>query len=115
VYAPEYAKRRWIVVMSVSCPKCGQGNQDSVRFCTQCHFPLRFVCPACAHVQRQGGVCEVCGVDFVKYAAAQVSQMKLQSERAMAGTKKRSEVIRTIILAVGTGGLSLLKYLRSRR
>ncbi len=104
-----------MVAMSVSCPKCGQGNQDSARFCTQCHFPLRFVCPACAHVQRQGGVCEMCGVDFMKYAAAQVSQMKLQSERAIAGTKKRSEVVRAIILAIGTGGLSLLKYLRPRR
>jgi hypothetical protein len=107
--------RRWIVVMCVSCPKCGQSNQDSARLCTQCHFPIRFGCPACAHVQRQGGVCEVCGVDFVKYGVAQVARMKLESERAIAGTKKRSAVARAILLAIGTGGLSLLKYLRPRR
>ena len=101
--------------MSVPCPKCDQSNADGARFCAQCHFPLRFVCPACAHVQRSGGVCEMCGVQFVKYGMAQLSQMKVQSERETGRMKKRSAMFREILVAVATGGVSLLKYLRPRR
>jgi zinc-ribbon domain len=100
---------------SVPCPKCGQSNPDSVRFCTQCHFPLRFVCPACAHTQRAGGACEACGVEFAKYGMTQLSRLKLESERETARMKKQSAVFREVLLAVATGGFSLLKYLRPRR
>ena len=101
--------------MSVACHKCGQSNTDNVRFCTTCHFPLRFVCPACAHTQRTGGTCEACGVEFEKYSLTQLSRMKLESERETARLKKQSTVLREVILAIATGGFSLLKYLRSRR
>ena len=101
--------------MSVACPKCGRSSPDSVRFCTTCHFPLRFVCPACAHTQREGGACEACGVEFAKYGLTQLSRMKLESERETARLKKQSAIFREVILAFATGGLSLLKYLRSRR
>src|SRR5437016_1977405 len=67
---------------SVPCPKCGRSNRDSIRFCVQCHFPLYFVCSACAHKQRAGGVCEACGVDFDKLGMTQLARMKLESERA---------------------------------
>jgi hypothetical protein len=101
--------------MSIACHKCGQGNPDSVRFCTKCHFPLRFVCPACAHTQRVGGTCEACGVDFEKFGLTQLSRMKLESERETARLQKQTSVFREVILAIATGGLSLLKYLRARR
>ena len=101
--------------MSIACHKCGQSNLDSVRFCTKCHFPLRFVCPACAHTQRVGGTCEACGVQFEKYGLTQLSRMKLESERETARLQKQTSVFREVILAIATGGFSLLKYLRSRR
>jgi predicted RNA-binding protein with PUA domain len=101
--------------MSIACHKCGQSNPDSVRFCTKCHFPLRFVCPACAHTQRVGRTCEACGVDFEKFGLTQLSRMKLESERETARLQKQTSVFREVILAIATGGLSLLKYLRSRR
>ena len=101
--------------MSIACHKCGQSNLDSVRFCTKCHFPLRFVCPACAHTQRVGGTCEACGVEFEKYGLTQLSRMKLESERETARLQKQTSVFREVILAIATGGFSLLKYLRSRR
>ena len=101
--------------MSVPCSKCGHSNPDSVRFCTQCHFPVRFVCPACAHTQPHGGACEACGVDFAKYGMAQLSRLKVESERATARMKKQTTVFREVVLAVATSGLSLLKYLRPRR
>jgi len=101
--------------MSIACHKCGQSNPDSVRLCTKCHFPLRFVCPACAHTQRVGGTCEACGVEFEKYGLTQLSRMKLESERETARLRKQTSVFREVILAIATGGFSLLKYLRSRR
>ena len=101
--------------MTIVCPKCGQSNSDSVRFCTRCHFPLRIVCPACAHVQGQGGVCEACGIDFVQYGMAQLAKVKLESEGETARMKKRSGIFREVVLAVASGGFSLLKYLRPRR
>lgn len=101
--------------MSVACQKCGQENQDTVRFCTTCHFPIRFVCPACAHTQRQGGLCEKCGVEFATYGMAQLSRLKVESERETARMKKQSATFREVVLAVATGGFSLLKYLRFRR
>jgi methionyl-tRNA synthetase len=101
--------------MSIACHKCGQSNPDSVRFCTKCHFPLRFVCPACAHTQRVGGTCEACGVEFEKHGLTQLSRMKLESERETARLQKQTSVFREVILAIATGGFSLLKYLRSRR
>ena len=101
--------------MSIACHKCGQSNPDSVRFCTKCHFPLRFVCPACAHTQRVGGTCEACGVDFEKYGLTQLTRLKLESERETARLQKQTSAFREVILAIATGGFSLLKFLRSRR
>jgi double zinc ribbon protein len=101
--------------MSVPCPKCRQDNPETARFCTRCHYPLRFVCPACAHEQSHGGACEACGVDFLKYGMMQLAQAKIRSELETAKLNKRSTVFREVVLAVLTGGFSLLKYLRPRR
>jgi hypothetical protein len=60
-------------------------------------------------------VCEACGVEFVKYGMAQLIQMEVQSKRDIGRMKKRSAMFREILLAVATGGVSLLKYLRPRR
>jgi hypothetical protein len=101
--------------LSVSCPKCAKANADATQFCTQCHFPLRFTCPSCANVQRQGGACERCGVDFLKYGMMAASQLKLQLERDAAKRLKQTTVFREVLVAIATGGLSLLKRLRARR
>ncbi len=101
--------------MAVGCPKCRQDNPETAQFCTRCHAPLRYVCPACAHVQAQGGTCEVCGVDFLKFGMAQIAQARIRSESQNARIERRSSVIREVVLAVVTGGLSLLKFLRPRR
>lgn len=101
--------------MAVSCPKCRQDNPEGAQFCTKCHFPLRFVCPACAHVQTEGGKCQACGVDFLKYGMAQLAHVQIASRRESARLQQRSVVFREVVLAVVTGGLSLLKFLRPRR
>ena len=57
----------------------------------------------------------MCGVDFVKYGMVQLAQVELRSERQQARKKKQAVVFREVVLAVVTGGFSLLKYLRPRR
>jgi len=98
----------------MDCPKCRHQNPDSAQYCLRCHAPLRYICPACKHVQSAGGKCEKCGVDFAKYAAMLQFQLAAESQQERARMKTRSEVYKQIMLAPLTGGLSLLKYFRSR-
>ena len=60
----------------MQCPKCKTENSERVTYCVRCHTPLKFTCPACKHVQFEGGKCEKCGVDFAKYAAMMLFQAK---------------------------------------
>ena len=98
----------------MQCPKCKAENPETVTYCVRCHAPVRYTCPACKHVQPQGGKCEKCGVDFAKYAAMLVFQAKetVQSERAK--SKQRTGIIKQIVLLPITGGFSLLKYFRDK-
>jgi len=98
----------------MQCPKCRHENPDRALFCTRCHAPLRFTCPACRHVQDHGGKCDQCGVDFVKYASMVVLQAKEGTQQKRARAHERASIARQIFLIPLTGGLSLLKYLLSR-
>ena len=64
----------------MQCPKCKTENSDEIIYCVRCHTPLKYTCPACKHVQLQGGTCEKCGVDFAKYAAMLVFQARETAE-----------------------------------
>lgn len=99
----------------MQCAKCGQDNPEANQFCSRCHTPARFTCPACNHTQDHGGQCDHCGVDFVKYAMmiAFQGQTKIQQERLR--KKGQGELVRQILLLPITGGWSLLKYLRSSK
>jgi len=98
----------------VECPKCRQLNPETAQYCLRCHTPLRYVCPACKHVQREGGKCEQCGVDFAKYAMMLQFQMQSQVQQKRQRSKARTSIIKQILLLPITGGLSLLGFLRSR-
>ena len=71
----------------MQCPKCATDNPESFTYCARCHAPLKYTCPACKHVQLQGGKCDKCGVDFAKYLAMMVFQAKdaAQAERQKPG------------------------------
>lgn len=97
------------------CAKCGHDNPDTNQFCSQCHAPARFTCPACKHTQDHGGRCDQCGVDFVKYAMMLVFQGQTSTQQARLRRKGRGEIIRQILLLPITGGWSLLKYLRASK
>ena len=74
---------------------------------------LRFICPACEHIQPHGGKCEGCGVDFMKYAAVLQLQMEETARAEREKAKARSAAVRQIVLLPVTGGWSLLKYVKS--
>ena len=95
----------------MKCPKCSQENLESARFCSRCHAPLRYICPACKHVQSQGEKCEKCGVDFAKYAAMLVFKAQQDSGLAKDRARARMGIVKQILLLPITGGISLLKYL----
>jgi hypothetical protein len=53
-------------------------------------------------------------VDFAKYLAMMHFQMKSESDQDRQRLKNRSALFKQILLLPITGGLSLLKYFRSR-
>lgn len=96
------------------CPKCQQENSDTAQFCTTCHMTLRFVCPSCRNIQRHGGTCDKCGVDFMKYAMTLQLEMKTKADQERAKLRARSSILKQILLLPVTGGFSLLKYFRTK-
>lgn len=94
----------------MTCPKCGTEARDLARFCTRCHATLRFKCPACAHEQRQGGICEKCGVDFVKYATVLIAQSQGEADLEKERLDRRTGLLKSLIWAPLSGGISLFRY-----
>ena len=88
-----------------NAPKCKTENSETVSYCVRCHTPLKYTCPACKHVQLQGGKCEKCGVDFAKYATMLVfqTQSTVKAEREKAKDRAAIVEARIIFLPV-TGG-----------
>ena len=97
----------------MECPKCRRQNPDTAQFCFHCHSPLRYVCPACKHVQQEGEKCRKCGVDFAKYAAMIQFQVHSRTQQDRERVKVRTSILKQILLLPITGGLSLLAFLRS--
>lgn len=96
------------------CPKCQQENSDTAQFCTRCHMTLRFVCPSCKNIQRHGGTCDKCGLDFMKYAMTLQYEMQAKADKDRARLRGRSSIFKQILLLPVTGGFSLLKYFREK-
>lgn len=93
------------------CPKCRQENPEKAQYCVRCHTPLSYTCPACKHVQAQGGKCDKCGVDFAKYSAMLIFSAQDAAARERERTRAQTGIIRQILLLPITGGISLVKYL----
>ena len=95
----------------MQCPKCKTEAANTARFCPRCHATLLFKCPACKHQQRRGGICEECGVDFLKYATAVVAVNKAQADVNYGRLARRSKLLKNILLTPFDMGISVLRQL----
>jgi zinc-ribbon domain len=95
----------------MKCPKCNSEASDAARFCPRCHSTLRFECPACHHEQREGGRCEKCGVDFMKYITAVLSTKKAEADAEHERSMKRSRLLKNLLLSPFTMGIPLIRDL----
>ena len=98
----------------MKCSKCGRENLKAIEFCVQCHYPLRFTCPACKNEQRHGGQCDKCGADFAKYAAMLLTQAEMRTRQEREASHPYRSGWKQILLAVFTLGLSLIFQYRHR-
>lgn len=99
----------------MKCPKCGATAREVARFCQRCHMTLRFSCPACKNEQRNGGTCEKCGVDFLKYIVAVVDAKKQSRDAEQERFERRTGLVKNILAIPLTGGLSLLALFRPKK
>jgi len=95
----------------INCPKCGTAVRDIARFCTRCHATLRFRCPSCGNEQRQGGTCEKCGVDFLKYISALMAANKAEADQFHDRVEQRSTLLKNILWVPFTLGIPLIRSL----
>ncbi|HUY13602.1 MAG TPA: zinc ribbon domain-containing protein [Terriglobia bacterium] len=98
----------------MNCPKCHTENPVEARFCIRCHMTLKFVCPTCQHPQDHGGTCDQCGLNFAKYAVVLEFQAQNESRKERERGKERATLARQALLAVVTGGFSLIKFVSKR-
>ena len=95
----------------MNCPKCGTEARDINRFCRRCHATLRYECPSCHHEQRHGGICEKCGVDFLKYINAVVAAKKNEADAAHQRLEQRSNLMKNLLFVPFTLGIPLIRNL----
>ena len=97
----------------MNCPKCNTERSDGARFCRRCHTTLRYECPACHHEQREGGRCEKCGVDFMKYITAVMAAKKAEADAAHERSMRNSNLLKNLMLSPFTLGIPLIRDLLS--
>ncbi|MCL5005049.1 MAG: hypothetical protein M1404_00825 [Acidobacteria bacterium] len=90
----------------MKCPTCAHDNLESCHFCVRCHAPLRFICPACEHVQGYGSKCDAFGVDISNYASMLAFTNKTVLQHGRAPKAGRDEILGQILLLPITGGHS---------
>ena|SRR5579871_3759243 len=99
----------------MQCTKCRIEAPLGVRYCTRCHTPLEYECPSCHHKQPEGGRCEACGTDFMKYLSSMIAVKRVQAEAQHERTQKRNTIVKHLLYIPLTGGLHLLKDFFNRR
>jgi hypothetical protein len=95
----------------MKCPKCGAEARDVARFCQKCHATLRYQCPSCAHERRQGGECEKCGVNFLKYITAVVAAKQAEADILHDKIDRRSNLLKNLLMTPFNLGIPLFKTL----
>ena len=95
----------------MKCPKCSSEVRDIARFCRRCHATLRYECPSCRNEQRHGGICDRCGVNFLKYVTAVVSAKQAEADAIHERIERRSSLLTNLLSLPFTGGIPLIRKL----
>jgi hypothetical protein len=94
---------------TVKCPKCGTDVREVARFCQRCHHTMRYECPSCHNQQRTGGNCEKCGIDFLKYIGAVVTQKQAEADAIHDRIEQRSTLMKNILWMPFTLGYPIIR------
>src|ERR1700722_12009860 len=94
---------------TVKCPKCGTDVREVARFCQRCHHTMRYECPSCHNQQRTGGKCEKCGIDFLKYIGAVVTQKQTEADAIHERLEQRSTLMKNILWLPFTLGYPIIR------
>jgi hypothetical protein len=94
---------------TVKCPKCGTDVREVARFCQRCHHTMRYECPSCHNQQRTGGKCEKCGIDFLKYVGAVVTQKQAEADVFHERMEQRSTLMKNILWIPFTLGFPIIR------
>lgn len=94
---------------TIKCPKCGSAVREVARFCQRCHHTMRYECPSCKHAQREGGKCEKCGVDFLKYISAVVTQKQAEADVMHDRFEQRSNFLKNLLWLPFTFGFPIIR------
>ena len=94
---------------TVKCPKCGTDVREVARFCQRCHHTMRYECPSCHNQQRTGGKCETCGIDFLKYIGAVVTQKQAEADIFHERMEQRSTLMKNILWMPFTLGFPIIR------
>jgi len=94
---------------TVKCPKCGTDVREVARFCQRCHHTMRYECPSCHNQQRTGGKCEKCGIDFLKYIGAVVTQKQAEADAFHERLEQRSTLMKNILWLPFTLGYPIIR------
>src|ERR1700739_1682546 len=94
---------------TVKCPKCGSDVREVARFCQRCHHTMRYECPSCHNQQRTGGKCEKCGIDFLKYIGAVVTQKQAEADVFHERIEQRSTLMKNILWMPFTLGFPIIR------
>jgi len=78
-------------------------SRGSAGGATQLSF---YQCPSCCHEQRQGDVCENCGIDFLKYVTAVVAGKQPETDVINDRLERRSTLLKNVLWVP----LSLLRH-----
>jgi hypothetical protein len=94
---------------TLKCPKCGSDVREVARFCQRCHHTMRYECPSCHHQQRTGGQCEKCGIDFLKYIGAVMSQKHTETDAMHERFEQRSNFMKNLLYLPFTLGFPIIR------
>ncbi|MGB9243985.1 MAG: zinc-ribbon domain-containing protein [Candidatus Acidiferrales bacterium] len=107
--APGAASATPAAQKTVKCPKCGTDVREVARFCQRCHHTMRYECPSCHNQQRTGGKCEKCGIDFLKYVGAVVTQKQAEADIFHERIEQRSTLMKNILWMPFTLGFPIIR------